>query len=342
MLCISAPLRINISISMVSILIALVSFLVFVKASPTSHRAGSRGCGKSQIPGFHDADDAHSIQSGNLTRYYGINVPSSYAKDPNTPRRVVFDYHGNNGTPRNQWNNSRYFAYPQGEEYLAVYPAGVNESWQSAPYAVEGVNDLQFTSDLLAHLREEYCVDNNHVYASGKSNGGGFVDFLACSPNGDEFAAFGMAAAALYSDNSVDQCNATRPRAILESHGMNDTTIPYRGGPRGKGHLPEVRTWIGWWAERDGCKAGCQGCQQTMQETGYEIISYSCGGYHDIVQHYDVSALGHCWPSSSGSNSDSARSYCYDRSLDYTPIVLDFFERWSLNDFRKSWSGWLT
>jgi len=78
------------------------------------------------------------------------------------------------------------------------------------------------------------------------------------------------------------------------------------------------------------------------QENGYEIISYSCGGLKDVVQHYDVFELGHCWPSSSGANSDSARSYCGDRSLDYTPVVLNFFAKWDLKSIAggSGWKNW--
>lgn len=305
------------------------TMLILVSQSLAAIAAtGSSGCGKQHQPGYHDAGDARTIQSGGRNRTYGINIPNSYNDDPNKPRKVIFDYHGNNGTPMQQWNNSQYFKYPAGEEYIAVYPAGVSNSWQSAPYAVAGVDDLKFTSDLLDHIRQEYCVDDDHVYASGKSNGGGFVDFLACHSAGDEFAAFAMASAALYSDNSLDTCK--EPRAILESHGQNDTTISYYGGQRNGGQLPDIRTWVGWWAVRDGCSSSDEPVIQ--KDTGYDIISYSCKGYKDVVVHYAVHDLGHCWPSSTGDNNDGARSYCGDHSLDYTPVVLDFFSKWDLNN----------
>lgn len=312
---------------------------VLLLVAPSLAGKASPGCGKQHAAGYHDAGGERSIISGGLNRTYGVNVPSSYNDDPNKPRKVIFDYHGNNGTPRQQWNNSQYFKYSAGEEYLAIYPAGVEEHWQSAPYAIEGVNDLQFTTDLLAHIREEYCVDDDHVYASGKSNGGGFVDFLACHENGDEFAAFAMASAALYSDLSEGACNYSR--AVMESHGENDTTISYYGGQGANGQLPSIREWIGWWAERDGCVPP-ENFEQVQEYMGYERISYSCRGYEDVVVHYAVYDLGHCWPSSTGGNSDGARAYCYDHVLDYTPIVLDFFGKWDLRSapHNQGWSNW--
>jgi poly(3-hydroxybutyrate) depolymerase len=109
---------------------------------------------------------------------------------------------------------------------------------------VDGVDDLQFTTYLVAHLQEEYCIDSNRLYASGKSNGAGFVDTLACSDHGDQFAAFAVAAAALYTDSGKDSC--TKKRAILESHGLEDGTIPYHpnGEPGAGGPLPDIGEWV--------------------------------------------------------------------------------------------------
>ena len=134
--------------------------------------------------------------------------------------------------------------------------------WESASYAEKGADDLTFISDLLDQLDKNYCIDSDRVYASGKSNGGGFVDMMACSDLGDSFAAFAMASAALYSDTSyrdkaVNKC--IKSRAILESHGGKDTTVPYTGQSAKKGtggESPDIQDWLSWWARRDGCEKG--------------------------------------------------------------------------------------
>ncbi|KAK2737640.1 hypothetical protein FQN55_000996 [Onygenales sp. PD_40] len=286
------------------------------------------GCAKKHNSGFHDDPETHSLQSGNWTRNYGIRVPDGYNDHLGKKWPLIVDYHGKNGSPSNQYKVSLFDQYPKGQKYLAVYPAGVEKAWQGPSYAVEGVDDLQFTTDLLAHLRENYCIDDNRIYASGKSNGGGFVDLLACSDNGDEFAAFAMAAAALYTDLEYSGC--PKRRAILESHGEKDETIPYHPtGPGSGGPLPDVGEWVGWWGKRDGCDP-VKDREVSGDKGGYDVTSYSCRGFCDVVQHYRVYELGHCWPDSTGDSADSKRDDCKDRSLDFTRTVLNFFGGWDL------------
>lgn len=294
----------------------------------TTVASASTGCGKTHTPGFQNSTANHSLQSGNLTRHYAIYIPESYNDDPSKQWPLIIDYHGNGDTPSDQFNNSMYYTYPAGQGYLAVYPAGVNKHWQGPSYATPGVNDLQFTTDLISHIQTEYCIDSDHIYASGKSNGGGFVDTLACSDNGDQFAAFAMAAAALYTDTQEAGC--PKKRAILEAHGDNDTTIPYGGDPDGNGGpLPNITAWVEWWGQRDGCDPILDR-QETGDLGGYNITSYSCNGLVNVVQHYQVFDLGHCWPSSSGNNFDGQKRVCQDHALDFTPVVLDFFASWDL------------
>lgn len=264
--------------------------------------------------------------SGGRTRFYAVNVPQDYNSDTNKRRSLIIDYHGNSRTPYDQYQDSLYYTYSAGDEYLVVYPAGVNESWQGPTYATPGVNDLQFTTDLLAHIRKSYCIDDEHIYASGKSNGGGFVDTLACSDNGDEFAAFAMASAALYTDTKESGC--PKRRAILESHGDNDTTIPYHPTKDGKGGpLPDISQWVSWWGERT-----CPGAAPVNSGDlgGYNTTTYSCGSYDKVIDHYQVFDLGHCWPSSTGDNFDAENgSGCDDKVLDFTQVVLNFFAKWN-------------
>ncbi|KAL1605126.1 hypothetical protein SLS60_004669 [Paraconiothyrium brasiliense] len=313
-----------------------LGFIAAASAQPARltarSEAGSSGCGKAHNSGFNSNPDSHTITSGGRTRTYAVRVPDGYNDDKNKPRKIIFDFHGRNGSPESQYKNSQYDKYDAGKEYIGVYPAGVNESWQGAPYAVEGVDDVLFVKDLLAQMRQEYCIDDDHVYASGKSNGGGFVDTLACSDEGDEFAAFAMASAALYDDTSKDRCN--KKRAILEAHGGNDTTIPYGGGPTSSGgNVPDIDQWVTWWGERDGCTANDE---STTQHDGYETTTFACEGLRAVVKHYKINNLGHCWPSSTGDNSDGSRSYCKDHSLDFTPRVLDFFSKWNSTNAPKN------
>jgi poly(3-hydroxybutyrate) depolymerase len=285
--------------------------------------ADTPACGRSHNSGYHGAlDGNHEIQSGGRTRNYGMYVPDGYNDHKNTPRKLIIDFHGNGGSPEGQYENSQYYKYPQGSGHLVAYPLGINRSWQGASYATPGVDDLQFTSDLVAHIRTNYCVDPKRIYASGKSNGGGFVDLLACSDNGNEFAAFAMAAAALYTDNAPSPCGGTRPRKIIHAHGFKDNTIRYGGGSRPGGQTPVIDQWLGWWSGRNNCTER----QEPPESTGYRKVVYSsCEGVKNVIQHYAIYNLGHCWPDDRNDNTDGSRDDCKDQSLDFTSKVLDFF-----------------
>ena len=301
-------------------------FIAVSTATPLRHAsrdAATPGCGKPHNSGFNSNPSSHTINSGGRDRTYAVRVPDGYNDDPNKPRKLIFDFHGRFGSPEDQYKNSQYDQYDAGKEYIGVYPAGVNAAWQGAPYSTEGVDDVLFVKDLLERMRQEYCIDNAHVYASGKSNGGGFVDTLACSDTGGEFAAFAMAAAALYDDNGVERCS--KKRAVLEAHGGDDATTPSDGGVTSSGgQVPNIDQWVQWWGERDGFAAEVK---STSQEEGYETTSFD-----GVVVHYKIPGLGHCWPSSTGSNSDGGRDYCGDHSLDFTPKVLEFFGKWDASN----------
>ncbi|KAK5682503.1 hypothetical protein LTS10_005631 [Elasticomyces elasticus] len=299
-------------------------------AASSQSPVGSTGCGKTHTPGYHTVHSNTgknlSIKSDGIPRYYTVQVPLEYDAQKKYP--LIFDYHGSSNTPLNQRDNSAYYNYTN--KYLVVYPEGRGLNWQGPTYAA-GSNDLLFTDDLLAHVAAQYCIDPQHIYASGKSNGGGFVDTLACSDVGDKFAAFAMASAALYTDTKLTAC-PNRKRAILEAHGDKDSIIPYvptkdgRGGP-----LPNVGKWVGWWGQRD-CGANVKPTIDT-KPTGYNVTTYSCNGRQDVVKHYHLAKGGHCWPSSDPETSDNRGGSCKGaRVLDFTPKVLEFFGKWNLNN----------
>ncbi|EME46358.1 hypothetical protein DOTSEDRAFT_70379 [Dothistroma septosporum NZE10] len=315
---------------MVTTKAAAIGFLAGSFAAATPLRPRASGCGVEHHVGYNNDTSTHTITSGGYSRTYSVFVPPSYNDNTNKARALIIDYHGKGGNGYQQYTNSQYDKYSAGQEYVVVYPDGVDQAWQGPSYANKNVNDLQFTTDLVARIRFQYCIDDARIYASGKSNGGGFVDTLACSDNGDEFAAFGMAAAALYTDTSMASCS--KKRAILEAHGDKDVTIPYHPTKDGSGGpLPDISMWTTWWGHRT-CGSNAQS-QRSGDLGGYNKTTYSCGSYNNVIDHYQIFKGGHCWPNAKGDNYDAQNNpSCTDRSLDYTPVVLDFFAKWNMGN----------
>ncbi|KAM0722085.1 hypothetical protein Q7P37_003011 [Cladosporium fusiforme] len=299
-------------------LLFLVTALLAVSAAAApvlNTRAASAGCGKARTPGYNGP---FTITSGGKTRTYKVQ-------------------HGRGGSSDSQRKNSMYYDYTPSSNYVIVYPQGLSgekgASWQGPTYAPAGVDDVRFVADLLAQFKNNYCIDTDRVFASGMSNGGGFVNTLACSDTGDQFAGFAMASAALYTDNQAPTCN--KKRAILESHGDGDTTIPYVGGSGLGGNLPDV----GLWAQRWGQRACPSAYASRSSKTGYDLTNFSCAGNANVVSHYRLKKpAGHCWPCSKGNNKDSIEdpTTCgAAKALDFSAVALQWFSTRSLKNVPK-------
>lgn len=134
-------------------------------------------------------------------------------------------------------------------------------TWQGTPNVT--TNDVAFTSAILDELEGQYCVDTNRIYATGKSQGGGLVNVLACDPESSKrIAAFSPVSGAFYQTDFGPVCDATtvgipcnpgRSRIpILDFHGLVDDTIAYYGGSRRGGCLPTIPHYCQIWADQDG------------------------------------------------------------------------------------------
>ncbi len=149
----------------------------------------------------------------------------------------MWDQEGLSQFSNEQWNPDMLAVYPQGVDVSLNWPTrylvtdmAPKKEWEGAPYAPSSSHpDKAFTTSLLIQLRSEYCIDDDRIYASGMSNGGGFVDTLACSnEHGADFAAFAPVSGAFYDDMPEDTtCQPARsPMPLLEFHGHNTAHIP--------------------------------------------------------------------------------------------------------------------
>jgi poly(3-hydroxybutyrate) depolymerase len=190
-------------------------------------------------------------------------------------------------------------------------------AWEGVPRAAPAVQDKRFTTDLLTYLRNNFCIDNSRIYASGMSDGGGFVGNLACSADhGGDFAAFAAASGAFYTDASgVSPCYPARsPLPILEFHGTADKVISYVGGCRHKEVLPAIPDWLARWAGNE--RNGCAGPMSNVTEDGDRVwhTTYLCDGM-PTVQGFLIEGMGHVWPSRKHNVAP----------IEGTSIMMDFF-----------------
>jgi poly(3-hydroxybutyrate) depolymerase len=126
-----------------------------------------------------------------------------------------------------------------------IYPNGVGGVWAGPSYGnVSVAEDLQFVSDLISDIKSKYSIDTKRIYATGLSNGAGFVGTIACSDVGGQFAALAPVAGSFYTDVNNTNCTPARsPLPILEIHGGSDKTVFYDGGQGEGGLLPAIPTW---------------------------------------------------------------------------------------------------
>jgi poly(3-hydroxybutyrate) depolymerase len=264
-------------------------------------------------------DSTHHINISIGDRSFYVYISPSYHSSRQHP--VVLSYHGYSDNETHQEKISG-FSDPtiriNNLSIIAVYPAGAygpgkfgkgpKRAWQGAPYAAPGVNDISFTHTIIQELQENLCIDPRRIFAAGKSNGGGFVNLLACSSTSSTFAAFAPVSAALYpGTQSMEGCNPGHPVPLINFHGLSDNIVPFKGRHDENGDTnyatPNIQTWREGWASRNGCrnpKTDSTVTKDVFNKT--TLIAWRCvtDDPRTVVKGYNVAQLGHSWPTTLG------------------------------------------
>jgi len=207
-------------------------------------------------------------------------------------------------------------------------------TWTGDPAAPDRKerDDITFINVLLDHLLKDYAIDTSRIYVAGFSNGAGLAALLAGDPKASgRIAAFAMSAGAFYKDEALKEplfshCRPSRlPIPIMEFHGDADPVEHYNGKTTPDGPSYPVWEWVTEWAERDTCKT--DPAQTALYDGKVERYSFSTGSEGEVVVHYLIHGFGHGWPTKRKLNNDEQRHG--PTYLDATPIVLEFFNRFS-------------
>ena len=160
---------------------------------------------------FVTGRNEYTINVDDTPREFILYVPSGY--DPNRPTPVVVMCHGSNQHPNNMYENTGWVNKAEQENIIIVFPGswkyplvsepGVHEKWNTpgtaadVPPGTELKDDVKFMRVIIDDLNATFNVDEKRIFASGLSNGGGFVITRLLIEMNDVFAAFGTAGAGL-------------------------------------------------------------------------------------------------------------------------------------------------
>jgi len=223
------------------------------------------------------------------------------------------------------------FTTKYSDSKIFVYPNGVGGTWAGPSYAKVSVDeDIQFVKDLLVDLHTNFSVDSKRIYATGLSNGGGFVGVIACSDVSAHFAALAPVAGAFYTDinGPNNGCAPGRtPLPLLEIHGGSDKTVNYTGGTGEGGQLPSITDWLNSWAQRDGCTTKKA---EDSDNGNVHHYTWTCNGVEGALQHWKVDSMDHYWPSKSLDFSMIAAG-AGPQPIEANDIIIGFFEQFSLD-----------
>ncbi|KAE9376221.1 carbohydrate esterase family 1 protein [Stipitochalara longipes BDJ] len=287
------------------------------------------GCGKALPHGQALGSTTNvSISSGGFQRSYLVFIPPTYNSFIPTP--LILSYHGGVRTALDQLQLDQLTSPEFNTVSMVVYPQGINDTWQGVP-AIGARNDVQFTADILNEIESLYCINPSRITSTGKSDGAGFCNVLACdSVLSKRIAAFAPVSGAYYinattcSPFTVDiPCAASRTDIpFLTLHGGNDTTIAYLGGVRKNECLPAIPHFIQEWALRDGLGDKNVSTPLAINTTRY---AFGSGIETGLVELIYESNIGHDWPSTKP-NADNTVVGHHVANYNATPIILSFFE----------------
>jgi len=213
-----------------------------------------------------------TLEVDGAVRSYLVVVPASL--DARTRAPVVLGFHGGSGTAEAAHQS---YGLADEEAALHVYPQAI--SWPEAGGVAWNVDsaghDLPYFDALLADLGEKYCIDTGRVFAAGQSNGGFFVNALACY-RPDALRAIASAAGG----GPPGQC--TKGVAAMIIHGSADTTVTPDKGMYSRDY----------WLAANGCTAAA-----SMPVDPPPCVRYSdCAAPVVWCEH----AGGHPWPDFAG------------------------------------------
>ena len=273
------------------------------------------------------------VVSGGVERCYLLYAPPGFSPTAKVP--VLFALHGLAGTPQGFRSMTGWEEIADRETFLVIYPHGSSFPlrWNTSPaFNIEETDDVRFIVDMLRDLSQIARVDEDRVYVTGFSNGGGMTDLAACTL-ADRVAAVGLVEGK--GENDPSSCTPTRPVPVIGFFGTADPLesaeypvwffklMNLSPDPKYREGVP-LSVWLEGWVRRNGCNSH----PRVFPAVGdASVTSYEeCTENAEVVI-YSIEGGGHTWPG--GSN---LPFFGKISSVEASEIIWEFFENHPMPD----------
>jgi len=277
-------------------------------------------CGFFIFPQNLLAQEERVIMHQGTERSFIHYTPTDYQPDSTYP--LVLILHGFTQNANQIMDYSAFNDLAEDEDFIAVYPNGVNNAWntQSGFPGGSTAPDVDFLADLIDFIVDEQSIDPQRVFACGFS-AGGFMSYLLACQMQDRLAAV-ASVAGTYSRTALNGCQPDRPFPVLHIHGTDDIIVPADGS---LANIPVAET-IEFWRNQNGCSSNPQVSERTDQAgdgTRIEQLDYIDCEVSTAIQYLRVINGGHTWPGAPAGSGLGVTT----QNLDASVAIWDFFSQ---------------
>lgn len=155
---------------------------------------------------------------------YRIVLPPRAAGD--RPVGAIMYFHGYQGSAEETIADPGLLAVARRLGVALVAPDGAGRTWSYPGSPARNRDEFAFVGQVLDDVVARFPIDPGRILASGFSQGGSMVWYLACRMPA-RFAAFAPIAGAFW-EPLPERCDGPRP-PLIHVHGTSDMTVPLAG-----------------------------------------------------------------------------------------------------------------
>ena len=234
--------------------------------------------------------------SGGISRSYKLYIPASYNSSTAVP--LVLNLHGRGSTSAQQLFYGDFRSIADTANFIMVLPQGtVHSSWGATfwnAYFGQPVNDINFLSELIDTISQNYNIDQDRIHATGMSNGG-YMSLALAAGLDNKIASVASVTGTMTVIFPSSPVN-TKPISVLQIHGTADSTVKYNGDISSQ----SVNSVLNYWKTHNNTTTTpiIDSVPNINLSDNSTAIKYTYGGGNSNTEviHYKVVGGEHTWP----------------------------------------------